>query len=467
MNSSDTERLAAVLESLGYQPSPDEEKADLLFFNTCSIRKKAEDKFYGLMRHLVAKKKVNPNLLIGVTGCMVRISSTKKSPKKDKLARVEAIDLALRIEDLSQLSTLLKEIRPNLKLNSKSDKEIFKEGSLGSYFEIQPKRATPFQAWIPIQTGCDKFCTYCIVPFSRGREHSRVMEEIVVEAKKAVKQGAIEITLLGQTVDSYGLSVADKLSGKFAIQDDIPNVVFNLTASSKEAKIHEKAQLPFVILLKELDKLHTKGLRRLRFMSPHPQDFSEDLILLHQELKTLQPYIHLPLQSGNNEVLKAMRRPYTREYYLHLIELLKKYLPNCAITTDLIVGFPGETEKAFQDTVEMMKNVKFDMAFIAPYSPRPGTYAAKHLKDDVPVKEKARRFHELTAVLKIISRRKNEAFLDKEVEVLVEKHEKGRCSGRTPQSKQVFFDSSANMVGRLITVKITQAHDWFLEGCPL
>lgn len=475
MNYSDTERLKSVLEHLGYLPAPSEKTADFVLLNTCSVRQKAENRVDGRIKKISKMRHERPDLLIGVTGCMVRKSSTKNSTKRDKLINNKPVDIAFRIEDLAQLGDLLNEVCPDAGFPS------LDEGELENYFHIAPKRESKAQVWVPIQTGCDKFCTYCIVPFARGREKSRPMEEILKECETAVENGAVEITLIGQTVDSYGLSVKDKLTQNF--DANIPNVVFNqkifegenvmasaptiATANKKDAPM---AALPFITLLKKINALKSKGLRRLRYTSPHPQDFSEELIILHKELETLQPWIHLPVQSGNNKVLQDMRRTYTREHYLYLIDLIRKHLPDCAISTDIIVGFPNETEEEFMDSYNMMKDVEFDMAFMSPYSPRKGTHSQKHMKDNVAPKEKSRRFHMLNDLLTKNSRKKHEAFVGKTVEVLVEKCKKNkgdngqRCSGRTPHYKEVHFDSGRDLVGQLVKVEITRAQDFFLEG---
>lgn len=469
MNYSDTERLSAALEHLGFTPAKSENKADFILYNTCSIRQKAEDRVYGQLKKMTIERKTRPDLLIGITGCMVRTSSTKNSLKKDKLLKQKPVDLVFKIDDLPKLGDLINEVRPEFKKNLDEESA---DGELSSYFKIAPKRESKFQVWIPIQTGCDKFCTYCIVPFSRGREVSRPLAEVVEECAAAVAAGAVEITLLGQTVDSYGISVADKLGGRIKLDGEIPNVVFNqqifkgqnMMASSALTRAKETTERPFITLLKEIDKLKTKGLCRLRYTSPHPQDFSEDLIVLHKKLETLQPWIHLPAQSGNTKVLKDMRRTYTREHYLNLIGLIKKHLPDCSISTDIIAGFPGETEEEFMDSVSLMKEMECDMAFMAQYSPRRGTYSEKHLKDDVPKQEKARRFHLLNKTLTEISRRKHARFLHQTVEVLVEKQRGTRCSGRTPHYKEVFFDSGRTLVGKIVPVKITKAENFFLIG---
>lgn len=454
MNYSDTERLSRALENLGYSLVKEENKADLILFNTCSVRKSAEDRVYARIKKISKMKRERPNLLVGVTGCMVRKNNITLRRKKD-------VDFTFQIKDLPNLPQLISEA------NEEFDVE--------SYFHIPPKRDSKHQVWVPIQTGCDKFCTYCIVPFSRGREQSRPMDDIVKECEKAVEEGAIEITLLGQTVDSYGLSVQDKRSEKFSTR--IPNVIFNSKifqgknemASAPDAP---KGERPFITLLRRIDALKEQGLKRLRYTSPHPQDFSEDLIKLHTELDTLQPWIHLPVQAGSNRILELMRRTYTREHYLHLIELIRKHIPDCAISTDIIVGFPGETKEEFEESYNLMKEIDCDMAFMAQYSPRPGTHSADQLEDDVPHKEKTRRFHALNDLLTKISRRKHEAFVGQTVEVLVEKctHDKKtglmRCSGRTPHYKEVFFDApkGEDLIGQLVNMKVEKASEFFLEG---
>lgn len=470
MNYSDTERITAVLEALGYESTPTEDNADLIVFNTCSVRRKAEDKVYGQLGKLEKARRKRPELTVAITGCMVRKSSTKRSSKRDKLVIIEAVDIAFRIEDVAKLGELIQEMRPEVDLNLEA---VGEGGELENYFKIAPKRESSAQVWIPIQRGCDKFCTFCIVPFTRGREQSREHQEILKECTRAVENGALEITLIGQTVDSYGLSVKDKMGEEFKVKGAVPNVTFNSKifdegknnmASAPDAKQRETEERPFVSLLRDIDKLKSKGLKRLRFTSPHPHDFSEDLIVLHNELETLQPYIHLPIQSGSNTMLKDMRRTYTREHYLNLIELIRKHIPDCAISTDIIVGFAGETEEDFEDSYSLMEQIEWDMAFLAIYSERPGTYATKHMDDNVPRKEKSRRFTRLNELLREISNKKHKAFRGKTVEVLVDHQEGDRCSGRTPEFKQVFFNSGRDLVGQLVKIHVTNTENFFLEG---
>jgi len=450
MNYSDTERIESYLNNLGFKKAKTEKKADLIIFNSCSVRQKAEDRVLGKMQALILEKRKRKNFIIALTGCMVRKSSTKKTFIKNQdyfIKTIAPLDIAFRIEDLPKLKSLIEEVSKKSKSKS-SQKTDFE--SLSTYFHIPAKHSSTFQAFIPISTGCDKFCTYCIVPYSRGREVSRPMDEILNEAEELVENGCLEITLLGQTVDSYGLSNIDRQKHLFDYDNEDP---------------------PFVQLLKKLDKLYEKGLRRLRFTSPHPKDISPQLIECYKTLKTLMPHIHLPIQSGDNNCLKRMNRPYTRERYLEIIEALRKANLNLAITTDIIVGFCSETEKEFQNTLDLYKKVEFDFAYFAQYSTRKNTYAAKNLKDDVPTKEKRRRWHELNNILKKITQKKLEKYIGKTVEVLVEKQTKTAnkaiyaYAGTSPHNKVVQFTSkSKNLKGTLQKIKIQKAENWVLLG---
>jgi len=434
MNYSDTERVSSLLEDVGFSKAKSEKDADFVIYNSCSVRQKAEDKVFGQMKEIKKLKKQNPNLLIGVTGCLVRKSSTRQTEKKDRLlTRSRVIDLTFRIEDLLNLPELLKEANPNLKISTK-------EGSLKNYFEINPNYNSKFQALLPIMTGCDNFCAYCIVPYSRGREKSRPFYEVVYEAEKMVESGIKEITLLGQNVNSYN-------PDSESIPDD-----------------YEKKEPPFVSLLKELDHLKDKGLDRLRFTSSHPKDMSDELIEVLGSLETLCPYVHLPVQSGDNEVLKNMNRNYTIEHYLGLIEKIRSKVPNCAISTDIIVGFPGETEKQFQNSAKLFEEVEYDMAYMAQYSPRKGTYSADKMEDNISTEIKVDRWHKLNDILTRTSLKKNQEYEGKTVEVLVEKCKDGILSGRTRSFKEVFFPGSKDEIGKIIKVKIEKAKEWFLEG---
>lgn len=429
-----------MLEIAGFKAVKEDENADFIIFNTCSVRQKAEDRVFGMMPRMVDLKKKNKKLIVGITGCMVRKTSTKKSSEQDPLVRnLRDLDLVFRIEDLAKIPELLKEVRPKLKI--RGDGEIF--GSLENYFKINPKYVSAFQAFVPIATGCDKFCAYCIVPYARGREKSRPMDEILDECEKLVESGCKEITLLGQNVDSYGLSFSDRESGKFA-------------------QLKKGQKIYFTRLLEKIDKLKKKGLRRVRWTSPHPRDLTDDLIDAVATLETQMPYIHLPIQAGSNEVLRKMNRPYTREQYVKLINKIRKKIPDCAISTDIIVGFCGETAKMFEETCELYKRVKWDMAYIARYSMRKFTAAYKIMKDDVTKKEKEKRWHKLNAILTKISLEKHKKFIGKTVNVLVERFSKGICEGRSEHFKRVQFKGNKGMVGEIVPVKVEKAFDWHL-----
>lgn len=444
MNYSDSERTASVLEALGFEPAENEESADFLLFNTCSVRQKAEDRVLGLRPHLRELKAKNPHLRIALTGCMSRLSSTQNDEgEKDKLLyRMPELDIVFQIKDVAKLPELIADVMPKIKEKISGTEVETELGSLENYFKIAPKKVSKAQVFVPIMTGCDKFCTYCIVPFARGREFSRDFDEIVEECKKHVEEGAKEITLVGQTVNSYGLSFNDKKSGKF-----------------------EKYGIsPFSVLLREVDKLHEKGLVRLRFTSPHPRDFSDELIQTLAELNAGCPYIHMPVQSGDDDMLRRMNRNYRAAEYKEIFRKIRRLIPDCAITTDIIVGFCGETDEEFENTYKMYEELQFDMCFLARYSPRKGTYSQLKLKDDVPAKIKATRWHKLNNLLVKIMKEKHSTFVGKEVEVLVEKQDGEKCSGRTPHNKEVHFKSDQPLIGELVSVKITKSGGIFLEG---
>ena len=448
MNYSDSERLRTLLEAWGFICAKSMEKADLIVFNSCSVKQKAEDKVYGQIANTRILRKKNPEIVTVLMGCMVQkgrkftkeFFSEKQLNLEGRRSKTPSalVDIACKTDDMGSLYNRLRVLRPKWKL-----KKFDSKGSIENYFEINPKLTSDFQAFVPIMTGCDKFCTYCIVPYSRGREKSRPFEEVVAECRKLVDGGVKEITLLGQTVDSYGRAKAKR------------------TPSSSDDEI------PFTKLLRELDKLHVAGLTRLRFTSPHPKDFSDDLIKAIATLKTTCPYIHLPVQSGSNSCLRRMNRPYTREKYISIIKRIRAAIPNCAISTDIIVGFCGETEKEFEDTCAMYEEIGFDMAYLSRYSPRKGTYAAKKMKDNVTGAIKARRWHKLNAILKKYALKNNERFVGREVEVLIEKQTKDELVGRSKEFKEVHvekFLKSKKWTGKVVNVKITRVREWELYG---
>jgi len=436
MNYSDSERLSGLLESYGYKNTDEIEDASLVIFNTCSIKQKAEDKVLGSMKSVAKLKKQNPDLLIGITGCMTRIPSTKNSEDKDNLFKqVKDLDVCFPIKDLTKLPALLKDLKPEL-----AEFET-QEADLNNYFKIQPKYKTSFQAYIPIMTGCDKFCTYCIVPYSRGREVSRPIEDIVKEAKRLVEEGCLELTLLGQNVNSYGLSWIDQKSGNFTYDEN-----------------------PFVQLLKAVDKI--EGLKRLRFTSPHPQDMKHDVVDFIAESKTVMPCLHMPLQSGSDYILKKMNRNYNSQQFRESIEYIRKKIPGCSITTDMIVGFCGETDEHYQESLDFFREMCFDLAFISQYSTRKGTVAGMLKKDDVPKEVKTQRWHKMNDVLRETSFINNKRFAGKTVKVLVEKFSdrSQKLHGRSEHFKEVVFEGSKDLIGKIVEVKIDKCLEWLLEG---
>lgn len=466
MNTSDSERVASVLERLGFKaqtlPSHLENirNLNLLVFNTCSVRQKAEDRVFGLRKILEKLHTENHELTIAVTGCMVRHTSTKKTGSISSrsstwdplLDLMPEVDIAFRIEDVAKLPELLKDVDPTLSFEDELD-----EGTLENYFQIAPKKSTSYSVFVPIMTGCDKFCTYCIVPFTRGREMSRDYNEIVKECARHVGEGAVEITLVGQTVNSYGLSFADHKSGKF----------------------NQFGKNPFAALLREIDKLYDRGLRRLRFTSPHPRDFSDEVIKILASLRSICPYVHMPVQSGDNRTLRRMNRNYTVEEYQTIMRKIKKAIPGCAISTDIIVGFCGETDDEFEQTYRMYEEMEWDMCYLARYSPRKGTYSQRQLRDDVTPKVKSERWHRLNHLLIQTSRKKHTEYLGKTLEVLVTQQIGQTCMGRCREFKEVQFrsgpvrqatayspktQSNHSLVGQLVPVHITEAGDFWLKG---
>ena len=352
-NLADSEKIIEILESKGYQKAGNDDdliahKNSVLIYNTCSVRQKAEDRIFGLNKKLKVLKDKNKNIKIILTGCMTHYG------EKELKKRLPYFDYFIDIKNIKKLSQILP-----------------KDGPL---FPKDRPLGISSPALIPISYGCDNFCTYCIVPYARGKEISRPVKDIVKDVKKALKNGAKEIWLLGQNVNSYNYNVKSKIS--------------NL--KNKEIKFPELFRIINAIV----------GNFWIRFTSPHPKDFSDDLINTMAECKKFAHYINLPVQSGNNQILKKMGRPYTVEHYKKLVKKLQEKMPDIAVSTDVIVGFPGETKKQFQDTVKLFREVKFDMAFISEYSPRPKTAAMKLFKDNISPKEKAVRKNKLNEILK-------------------------------------------------------------------
>jgi len=414
MNYSDAERAAAKLEELGYKQASSDKDADLILLVTCSVRKSAEDRVYGAINNY-HKKKLYPKLkTIILSGCMaLRPEVVKKADKAD---------IFLDIKDLNKLPELL--LKKSL------------QGEVETYFSLKPKYQSKFTAYVPIMTGCNNFCSYCIVPYVRGREESRSPEKIIKEVKNLIAQGYKEIILLGQNVNSYK-PVYKVESIKYKVVD-------------------------FPDLLEYLAKL--PGNFWLSFITSHPKDLSDKLINVITKNKKICEYISLPVQSGDNEILKKMNRHYTVSQYKKLVKKIRKNIPGVAIPTDVIVGFPGESRKQFLNTAKLFQDVKFDMAYINQYSPREGTASAK-LKDDVPRAEKKQRDKELNNILAQIALEINKKLIGKVLDVLVYQKSKGDIwLGKTRTFKVVKFKSNKSLLGKFVKVKITKAESFGLIG---
>lgn len=423
MNERDSEILFGFLTQMGYEKTEKESEADFILLNTCCIREKAESKVLSQLGELKKLKQNNPDLLIGVCGCMVQ----QKGMADTIRSSAPHVDLIFGTHNLHNLPVYVYNLYrgKGRQITVLEQEEAIQEG-------MPAYREYPFKALVNIVYGCNNFCTYCIVPYVRGRERSRKQADIVQEVKQLVKEGVIEVTLLGQNVNSYGLDLHDGTT--------------------------------FAGLLRELDKI--EGLRRIRYMTSHPKDLTEELVQTIAASSKICNHFHLPVQSGSSRILKLMNRRYTKEDYLRLVALIRRYMPDAAITTDIIVGFPGETEADFLETIDLVKQVQFDSAFTFIYSRRTGTPAAI-MEDPISLEEKKERLQRLNDVLGEIGRHINDGLEDKVVEVLVEGLSKTNAemlSGRTSTNKTVIFAGDSSLIGRIVKVTITEAQTWILKG---
>ena len=418
MNEHDSERIKGMLESIGYSEAPDRDEADLILFNTCSIRENADNRFLAHLGEAKRLKTRDPTRVVGVGGCWAQ------SVKDEVFARFPFVDVAFGPGQVPKLAEFLTS-------DSLSAQGFFEfEGFTG---HLPAKRAREYQAWVQISVGCNSVCSYCIVPSTRGREVSRPTAELVDEVKALAADGVREVTLLGQNVNSYGR--------------DLPR----------------EHRSTFAELLAEVDAID--GVRRIRYTSPHPKDMRIDVIKAHAELGSLCEHIHLPLQSGSNPVLKRMRRTYTRERYMDRVALIREHVPDCAITTDIIVGFPGETEDNFRQTLAVAEEVGYDGAFTFVYSPRRGTEAAT-LSDQVPHEVKVERMERLVEVIQRRAHERAQRFVGRRLEVLVEgpsRNDPSRLRGRSRHNKVVNFDGLGSP-GDLVEVLISGATSQTLTG---
>lgn len=429
MNLSDSERLETVLESLQLQKSEEIENADIVFLNTCSIKQHAEDRVYGFVNKVKRQKK-----LVGLTGCMVKKSSTRADAELDPLLKKhDQIDLVFRIEDLPKVPDYLQVFDPSLE-------RPHHEFDADDYFHIQPKLKEKFRAYVPIMTGCDKFCTYCVVPFTRGKERSRPFQDILAECEQHVESGVKEITLVGQNVNAYFL-------------DD----------STRKTL---QRQTDFATLLDAVARI--TNLKRVRFTSPHPRHMGDDVLEVIAQHPNICKNIHLPVQTGASSVLRRMGREHNIHKFERITQKARELMPDITITTDIIVGFCGETEAEFEKTVELFDQEKFLMAYISKYSPRKGTFAGEKMEDDIPKEEKERRFHILNEKLKETCYFQNKRLVGKTVEVLVDTVNaqniaKGKChTGQTvmfPVGKR-----AERFIGEIVPVNVHEADIWVVKG---
>lgn len=408
--------MLGILHQKGWELSSSPDDAELLIINTCAVRKKPEEKALSELGYLTKLKEKKPHILIGVAGCMAQRMG------EELLRRFPEVDFLLGTGQVHNIASVVEQARKDkicaLEINGCSP-------------PLPTFREKPFQAYIPIIFGCNNFCSYCIVPFVRGKERSKPLEEIIEEAKRLLDEGVKEIILLGQNVNAYG--------------KDLGN------AYSFPALLYALGELP---------------IQRIKFTTSHPRDFSTDLIEAIASIPQVCHWIHLPLQSGDDKILQLMRRGYTASYYKELVSKIRERIPDVAITTDVMVGFPGEGEEEFHNTLRTFEEIEFDQAFMFAFSPRPGTLAEK-LPGQLQHSEKIRRLGELISLQNEISRRKNQRLVGKTMEVLVEGEDpkgKGFLTGKTREHKTVIFPGERQLIGKLVRVKAKEAFLWGFKG---
>lgn len=422
MNEHDTENIKAILEQMSFSETTQMEKADLILLNTCAIRENAHNKVFGMVGRIKHLKAHNPHLIAGLCGCMVQ----EESVAQEILEKYKWLDIVFGTHNIDELPQILSKSLQEQQLTL----EVYSvEGDIVENMPV--KRDSKYKAWVNIMYGCDKFCTYCIVPYTRGKQRSRNPENILKEVCELKNSGYKEVTLLGQNVNAYGKDLD--------INYDMSN------------------------LLEETAKT---GIERVRFVTSHPWDFTDRMLEVIQKYPNIMPYIHLPLQSGSNRILKLMGRRYTKESYLELFKKIKQTIPNCAITTDIIVGFPGETAEDFADTLEVVNTCKYDSAFTFIFSPRKGTPASK-MADDTPLETKEQRLQTLNNLINQYARMANEQYKGQIVPVLLEaKSQKGdnMLMGYTDTMKLVNVQAPLKYLGQIVEVKITDVKTWSMDG---
>ena len=422
MNFKDSEKLMGILSEIGYEET-DDEHADLVLYNTCTVRENANLKIYGRLGYLSKIKEKNPEMIIGLCGCMMQEPQVVEKLNKS----YRFIDIIFGTHNIFLLAQLLYE-----RLISGHKVEDIWDGTTEIVEELPTVRKYDFKSGVNIMYGCNNFCSYCIVPYVRGRERSRNPEDIIDEIKQLVANGVVEIMLLGQNVNSYGKTLENTIT--------------------------------FAQLLQRIEDI--EGLKRIRFMTSHPKDLSDELIKVMAKSKKICKQMHLPLQSGSSRLLKIMNRHYNKEQYLTLVEKLRKEIPDIGITTDIIVGFPGETEEDFEETLDVVEKAQYDSAFTFIYSKRSGTPAAK-MPDQVPEDVVKDRFDRLLSLVNSISKEKTKALEGSVQEVLVEEVNKkipGYVSGRLSNNSVVHFPADVSLIGSLVNVKLEEAKGFYYMG---
>ena len=423
MNVADSQRVASALEHLGYHAAPRAEDADVVVLNTCVVRQSAEDKAYGRLSSLHKIKKHRPGLVINLMGCLVGVKGNRKVAE-----RFPYVDVFSPPSDPTPLvEFLLKRDGREVEAAEVAQRYAWQDEDLALPVG---QRGNTVSAYLPVVYGCSHACTFCIIPYRRGREVSRPPEEILAEARALARQGVKEITLLGQIVDRYGKD-----------QPDYP------TLSG---------------LLRRLSNV--EGIERLRFLTSHPNWMTDELLDTVAELPAVMPHIEVPVQAGDDQVLANMRRGYTGQQYRELVERIRARIPGVSIATDIIVGFPGETGEQYRQTYNLLAELKLDVAHLARYSPREGTVATRRMPDDVPDEEKWRRFRELEELQEGIAAEIHARYLGQTVEVLFEEQVRGRWKGRTPTNKLVFVETERDLRGQVVPVRITRTGPWSMQA---
>ena len=422
MNEHDSENIQAMLEEMGFKEAEDYEQADLILLNTCSIRENAHNKAFGMLGRLKHLKQEKPDIIIGLCGCMAQ----EEGVIQEILTRYPQVNFVFGTHNLHRLPIVLKKY---MDTNHQEIEVFSKEGNLIEGMPV--KRMSPYKAYVNIIYGCDKFCTYCIVPYTRGKQRSRRKEDILQEVEELVKEGYQEVTLLGQNVNAYGKDLEEN----YGMEDLLEDVA--------------KTNIP-----------------RIRFMTSHPWDFTDKMIEVIAKYPNIMKSIHLPVQSGSSRILRKMGRRYTKESYLELFDKIKETVPNVSISTDIIVGFPGEEEEDFQETLDLVRHCKFDNAFTFIYSPRENTPASR-LTDNTPLEVKEKRLQELNQLVNQYFLENNQKKVGSIEKVLVEgKNENGKTDlyGYTETNKLINFNGSSDTIGKIIDVKVTDAKTWSLDG---